>query len=219
MEQAVSYRVATEDAQSEATGNTREEEEQEAKAEGKHKIEADEASRIWTVINKWNQGKTTWEDVEDKFETPMDAQNKVATYRPILIHKVDYEDLEIHSEDLKDLLIDTDNWWDDFKDKEDKGQQMQAATPFVAFVTAWDRYQKACEPNEDDSEARKKSRKELNHLLRLISRSVGLESYFRSRYMVMGNIYIVVLLCSFTLPWSSILSSKKEVASQREVGK
>lgn len=92
---------------------------------------------------------------------------------------MDFEDFEIHSPELKDLLSETDNWWGDYKD--DKNREMKAETPFFQFVWSWDQYQKACEPKEDDPDARKQARKELEKLMQLINRSAGLEPYFRSR--------------------------------------
>ncbi|KAF1969457.1 hypothetical protein BU23DRAFT_513104 [Bimuria novae-zelandiae CBS 107.79] len=155
----------------------------EGAAEGQDQAKDQEDTRIWTVINKWNNTKSIWEDVEDKFETPKDGQNKAATYRrnidPHNEKKVDFEDLEIHSQELKDLLSETDNWWGDYRD--DKSREMKVETPFYPFVWSWDKYQKACDQKEDDSDARKQARKALEKLMQLISRSAALESYFRSR--------------------------------------
>jgi hypothetical protein len=91
--------------------------------------------------------------------------------------KVAFEEVEIHSAELKRLIMETDVMWRDIEE----GQQFICSSPFYRFVWAWDRYTTACEPKEDDTEAKKIARQDLKEILQHVRASKGLESYFRFR--------------------------------------
>ena len=127
--------------------------------------------------------KSKWEDIEDEFEKTKDAPDKAATFRRHMDadneKKVDFEEIEIHSQVLKNFMDETDEWWRDMVTE--STQQVTVETPFYPFVWNWDRYVKACEPEDSDTPALKAAREDLKSLMQLIRSSNRLESYFRSR--------------------------------------
>ena len=106
----------------------------------------------------------------------MDASNEM---------KVDLEVIEIHSQSLKNLMAETDEWWGDVV--KESTHQVTVDEPFHPFVWEWDRYVKACEPKDSDTRAIKEARQDLEGLMQLITSSNSLESYFRSRDLLMNS--------------------------------
>lgn len=121
--------------------------------------------------------------MEKSFEKTEETNHTSATFRRQLDadneRKVELEEIEIHSLELKKLVVETHRWWRDIDLESTLPFTIQS--PFYSFVWYWDQYEKACEPVEDDTVARKLAREDLKELMQLLRNSRYLESYFRSR--------------------------------------
>ncbi|KAF2121017.1 P-loop containing nucleoside triphosphate hydrolase protein [Lophiotrema nucula] len=141
----------------------------------------EKSSRIRTVITRWNERTSKYEDTKVELAKPTDTPTKAATYRQQMDadneKRVEYEELVIHSQALKDLIADVDMSSSDVV--RETSLDIIAQSPFYSFVWNWDRYTSECEPKENDTVETKEARNALIDLLELIRTSYRLESYFR----------------------------------------
>ncbi|KAF9699918.1 hypothetical protein EKO04_002676 [Ascochyta lentis] len=146
---------------------------------------------IYTVINRWNDDKSKWEDVEQNFEKKKstDQHKWMATFRRHMDadneRKIEFEEIVVHAHALTDLLVNTSKHWHDRVNESDR--TIAVRTPFTPFIWHWDAHVEACKPKKGDKAELTSARHVLKALMQLLEDSFALRSYFRERDMLKSS--------------------------------
>ncbi|KXT00794.1 hypothetical protein AC578_2961 [Pseudocercospora eumusae] len=98
--------------------------------------------------------------------------------------KLKTEEIDIESPELKTLFLECSLHRD--KSRHQHGDAIKLTSPFYDFVWYYDNFTKACEPQPDDTGARKEARQDLTDLMAVIKKS-SLEPYFKIRDSLIAN--------------------------------
>ncbi|CAK1364315.1 unnamed protein product [Cercospora beticola] len=146
---------------------------------------ADDGSRVRSVISKWNEVTNDYEtlkagNVDSKEDK---SQTKVTTFRKVMDRdnerKLKHEAIEIKSAELRKLFLECSRHRDPVNFQHD--EKLELKSPFLDFAWYHDDFLKACEPRESDSPARAEAREDLKQLLGLVKKSSSMEPYFKTR--------------------------------------